>query len=102
MEEKEAIKKMNELLEKNHNPLRNQFIDLAKEDIVKILNCDYIAKRFFGKSGSWFSQKLNHNITNGTPCYFTREELLKLSESLTILGIEIQGIADDIADELKK
>lgn len=30
---------------------------MKESDLLKVLNGTYIAERFFGKSGCWFSQK---------------------------------------------
>lgn len=69
---------------------------MEREDLLRVINGAYIAQRFFGKSGSWFSQKLNHNITNGTPCEFTSEELKKLSDALYVISWELQDLADQL------
>ena len=71
---------------------------LEKEDITRVLNGAYIAERFFGRSCSWFSQKLNGHIKNGKPCEFTPEEKRRLREALYTLSIEIAGIADELDD----
>lgn len=71
-----------------------QFMDRAH--LLRVLNGAYIAERFFGKSGSWFSQKLNRNIKNGKPCEFTTEELQTLSNALHTIAIELQDLADEL------
>lgn len=78
------------------NPILSKIEELKKGDILRVLNAAYISDRFFGKSGSWFSQKLNNNIKNGKPCGFTPEELETLRNALYTLSIEIQDIADDL------
>lgn len=72
-----------------------QFID-NRRDLLRIINGAYIAERFFGKSGSWFSQKLNNNIKNGKPCEFTAEELRTLSDALYTVSLELQDLADEL------
>lgn len=70
--------------------------DMERGDFQRAINGAYIAERFFGKSGSWFSQKLNNNITNGTPCEFTESERQTLKEALNVIAIELQGFADQL------
>lgn len=69
---------------------------MEREDLLRVLNGAYIAERFFGKSGSWFSQKLNNNMKNGKPCEFTLEELETLSNALHTIAIELQDLADEL------
>ncbi|MCC8070791.1 MAG: DUF5053 domain-containing protein [Bacteroidales bacterium] len=64
--------------------------------MLNVLNGSYIAKRFFGKSTSWFSQKLNHHIKNGKPCDFSPEEREKLKRALDTIAWEIQELADNM------
>lgn len=80
----------------NGNPILSKLVELKKEDIMRVLNGAYIAERFFGKSGSWFSQKLNNNLKNGKPCEFTPEELKTLSDALYTISIELQELADEL------
>lgn len=61
-----------------------------------MVNGTYIADRFFGKSGSWFSQKLNNNLKNGKPCEFTKDELKTLSDALYTISYELQDLADNL------
>jgi hypothetical protein len=79
------------------DPVLSKIRFMHKEDLLRVLNGAYIAERFFGKSGSWFSQKLNGNIKNGKPCEFTPEERKTLSNALYTLALELE----DLADELK-
>lgn len=72
-----------------------QFME-NRQDLLRVLNGAYIAERFFGKSGCWFSQKLNNNIKNGKPCEFTPEELKTLSDALYTISYELQELADDL------
>ena len=89
MNDIENIKKNNPVLSKL------EFMD-NREDLLRVLNGAYIAERFFGKSGSWFSQKLNNNIKNGKPCEFTQDELKTLSNALYTISYELQELADNL------
>lgn len=70
---------------------------MERKDLLRVINGAYIAERFFGKSGSWFSQKLNNHIKNGKPCEFTPEELITLSQALHTISIELQDLADELS-----
>lgn len=69
---------------------------MERHDLLRVINGAYIAERFFGKSGSWFSQKLNNNLKNGKPCEFTPEEIETLSNALHTIAIELQDLADEL------
>ena len=78
------------------NPILAKMENLKESDLLRVLNASYIADRFFGKSKSWFSQKLNNHIKNGEPASFTKEEIETLRNALYTLSIEIQEIADEL------
>ena len=73
-----------------------EFVELKEQDIMKVLKVSYIAERFFGKSRSWISHKLNHNLKNGKPDDFTPEERNKFKEALETIADEIQSLAEDL------
>ena len=78
------------------DPVLSRIKFMERGDLLRVLNGAYIAERFFGKSGSWFSQKLNNNIKNGKPCEFSPEELKTLSAALHTIAIELQDLADEL------
>lgn len=78
------------------DPILSKIKFMERQDLLRVLNGAYIAERFFGKSGSWFSQKLNNNLKNGKPCEFTNEELETLSNALNTIAIELQDLADEL------
>lgn len=65
-------------------------------ELLKVVNGSYIAKRFFGRSRSWFSQKLNHHVKNGKPADFTPEELETLRNAILTITYELQDLADEL------
>lgn len=84
----------------DYNSQKNEILGmiegLKQSDILKVLNCSYLAERFFGKSGSWFSQKLNNHCKNGKPAEFSKEELHTLGNALYTLSAELAEIADEL------
>ena len=82
--------------EKKDDAVLSKIKFLEKEDLLRVVNGTYIAERFFGKSGCWFSQKLNHHLKNGKPCEFTAEERKTLSNALYTIAIELQDLADEL------
>ena len=98
--EGEGFKKqptMTDLAEKKKNdPVLSKLRFMERGDLLRVVNGTYIAERFFGKSGCWFSQKLNGHVKNGKPCEFTPEELKTLSDALYTISIELQELADEL------
>ena len=78
------------------DPILSKINFMERQDLLRVVNGTYIAERFFGKSGSWFSQKLNNNLKNGKPCEFTPQELKTLSNALHTIAIELQDLADSL------
>lgn len=78
------------------HPVLSKITELNESDVMNVLNCSYIAKRFFGRSRAWFSKKLNHNLQNGKPDDFTPEERKKLANALRVLSFELEELANAI------
>lgn len=56
------------------------------DNVLPLVPVSYMAKAYFGKSSSWFYQRLNGNMVHGKICRFTDEETRKLSEALRDRG----------------
>ena len=70
--------------------------ELKEQDIMKVLKVAYIAERFFNRSRSWLTHKLNHDIRNGKKDEFSKEEREKLKNALDTIAYEIQILADNM------
>lgn len=82
-----------------NDPVLSKIKSLEREDLLRVINGTYIAERFFGRSASWFSQKLNRNLKNGKPCDFTPEERATLADALEVIGLELQNLSDGLRGE---
>jgi|SRR5690554_1837532 len=51
-------------------------------DILPIVSVSQLSKIYFGKSASWFYQRMNGNIVHGKPTKFTPDEVKTLSQAL--------------------
>lgn len=78
------------------NNIVDKVRSMKESDLLKVLNGTYIAERFFGKSGCWFSQKINNHVKNGKPVEFTEEEIKTLKEALVVISLELQDLADEL------
>lgn len=77
-----------------------QFLDDTK--LSEVVNLTYLSQRFFGKSLSWLSQRLNHNEVNGKQVDFTNEELIKMSNALQTVALELQDLSDELYHRAKE
>ena len=80
----------------SNDPVLSKLKFLERSDLLRVINGTYIAERLFGKSCSWFSQKLTNQIKNGKPCEFTKDELQTLSNALHTIALELQDLADEL------
>lgn len=68
--------------------IRNQM-----NNILPIISVSYLAKHYFGKSTSWFYQRLNGNEVHGRVCRFTKEEIETLNNALKDIGNKISTLS---------
>lgn len=82
------IAEARELLEKGDRMMEEEVNDIRRSlgDITQIINMSYIAKHYFGKSRTWLYQRINGNIVNGKPVFFTIAERKQLQETLRDIG----------------
>ena len=104
--EKDAIAHVDAMMEKNKekwatDPILSKIKWMEREDLLRVINGSYIAERFFNRSRSWFSVKLNNGLSNGKPTGFTKEELKTLSNALYTIAFELEDLADELASEAK-
>lgn len=58
-------------------------------EVLDRINCADITERYFHRSRSWFTQRLNNNIVNGKPVSFTADELRTLRLALKELAVDL-------------
>lgn len=65
----------------------------AVKGISDMISFKYIAEKYFHKSKSWFSQRLNGNNVHGKPCKFSDEELEILRFALQDISKKIGSLS---------
>lgn len=63
------------------------------KDVEPAVTWSYIAEHYFGKSRSWFSQRMNGYHVNNQEAVFTAEEKKKLANALLDLSERIKNSA---------
>lgn len=56
---------------------------LQMEEVLEIVNLSYIAKKYFGRTHSWLSQRINGCTVNGKKAAFTPNEIETLNHALS-------------------
>lgn len=62
------------------------------EPILSYISVSSLAKDYFGKSTSWFYQRLNGNIVHGKSLSFTEKEIQELNDALKDIGSKIMNM----------
>lgn len=55
---------------------------LQMGEVLEIVNLSYIAKKYFGRTQSWLSQRINGCTVNGKKATFTESEIETLNHAL--------------------
>ncbi len=67
------------------------------EKVLPFISVSALAKKDFGKSASWFYQRLNGNAIHGKTAAFTKEELRTLSSALKDVAAKLSQAAEKVA-----
>lgn len=63
------------------------------ESILPYISVSSLAKDYFGKSTSWFYQRLNGNIVHGKTASFTEKEIQTLNDALKEIGAKLMKLS---------
>ena len=83
------------LLAKGDRMMEAEVNDVRQQlgDVPELLSMSYIATHYFGKSRTWLYQRINGNLVNGKPVFFTIEERKQLQDALHDIGNKLLAIA---------
>ena len=71
------------------------------EEVLPLLSVSALAKKYFGKSSSWFYQRLNGNKVHGTEASFTADELQALVSSLSDLSERLAAVSSSLRKNIQ-
>lgn len=75
---------------------KNIAISMQFIELDRILNAAKFSRRFFGKSQSWFAQRVKNYAVNGEKAYFTKEDYDKISEGYREIAKQLNQYADEL------
>ena len=78
-QKKEVIQATSDEFKRMHNEISdiNKTLNVRDSlaDVLPFISVSHLSKRYFGKSASWFYQRMNGNIVHGKPAKFLPEEV---------------------------
>lgn len=79
----EFIARQLEDIEEDVAEMEEMTYRLQMGEVLEIVNLSYIAKKYFGRTQSWLSQRINGCIVNGKKATFTESEINTLNSALS-------------------
>jgi len=73
--------------------VRQEVLRDKMKEVLPAISVSYISRKYFGKSSSWFYQRLNGNKVNGKEAAFTPNELSTLSAALKDIGKKLSAMS---------
>lgn len=92
----EAAEAYRESLEASADRIKEASLRQSVEFIRECLSLSYVARRYFGKTHAWLSQRINGNIVNGKPAQFTEQERETFKAALRDISARIMKVVDEI------
>lgn len=92
VELQKAIAEDFERLHREVADIKETIIRNQMKEVLPAISVSYLAKHYFGKSASWFYQRLNGNEVHGKVVRFTQEELEVLNNALKDIGTRISSL----------
>lgn len=89
----ESVKKDFEHIHEDLEEVRQELLRDRMKEVLPAISVSYIARKYFGKSASWFYQRLNGNKVNGKEAAFTPNELSTLSSALNDIGKKLSAMS---------
>ena len=65
-------------------------------ELDRILNAAKFSRRFFGKSQSWFAQRVYNYCVNGEKAFFTDDEFKQIAKGYRELAKQLNQYADEL------
>ena len=89
----ESVRKDFEHIHEDLEEVRQELLRDRMKEVLPAISVSYIARKYFGKSASWFYQRLNGNKVNGKEAAFTPNELSTLSAALNDIGKKLSAMS---------
>ena len=95
-QKREVIQATKEEIEQMHNEISdiNRILNVRDSlaEVLPFISVSHLSKHYFGKSSSWFYQRMNGNAVHGKPAKFTSEEIKTLNFALKDVSTKLSTI----------
>lgn len=78
------------------NKVKSEAVWASFMELEGLINLSKFAEKYFGKSQSWFAQKLHGNVVSGKARKFSTEEYNKISDAFRDLATQLEVYANNI------
>jgi len=96
VQKKEVIQATKEEFKYMHNEITdiNQTLNVrdSLSEVLPFISVSNLSKHYFGKSSSWFYQRMNGNIVHGRHAKFLPEEIITLNSALQDIGKKLSTV----------
>ena len=92
----EDLSKLHEKAAEAHRLSERINLRSQMESVLPLISVSALAKHYFGRSSSWFYQRLNGNLVHGKAAEFTDSELKILAEALGDLGQRLSVLSSKL------
>ena len=79
-----------------HNEIAeiNQILNVrdSLSEVLPFISVSHLSKYYFGKSSSWFYQRMNGNAVHGKPAKFTSDEIKTLNFALKDVSTKLSAV----------
>ncbi|MCL1942435.1 MAG: DUF5053 domain-containing protein [Candidatus Azobacteroides sp.] len=99
-QKKEVVQTTSDEFKRMHNEISdmNKTLNVrdALADVLPFISVSHLSKQYFGKSASWFYQRMNGNIVHGKPAKFLPEEVEKLNYAIKDISTKLGAVCISI------
>lgn len=97
----EDLDALSDGIQEDFNHLKQETSDVKElyairaklQDVLPYISVSAIARKYFGKTSSWFYQRLNGNNIHGRPAAFSPSEIALLNKALQDIGDKLKAIS---------
>ena len=95
-QKKEVIQATSDEFKRMHNEISdiNKTLNVRDSlaDVLPFISVSHLSKQYFGRSASWFYQRMNGNVVHGKPAKFLPEEVETLNYAIRDISTRLGSI----------
>jgi len=96
-QKKEVKQATKEEFQRMHSEISdiNNILNVRDElsEVLPFISVSHVSKHYFGKSASWFYQRMNGNVVHGKPAKFLPEEVKTLNFAIRDISNKLGAVS---------